>query len=185
MKKIILFLYTLISCQLYSRTDSSIYKLCRTIDSSIDHQAGVDIINKTLQESTLNSQEKFKLNSLLVKKLLQVQKFDQALKISEEQVIIAKKEKNTYYEASFYNNIGNTYFYLSNPKMANKFYEKGYIVAEKYKIIDLQELFNHNLGAISLEDLNKDLVTENYFFARQPAWPSNSLGNNHYNSKNQ
>ncbi len=163
MKKIILFIHILISCQLYSRSDSIIYKLCRTIDSSIDNQAGVDIINKTLQESTLNSQEKFKLNSLLVKKLLQVQKFDQALKISEEQVIIAKNEKNTYYEASFYNNIGNTYFYLSNPKMANKFYEKGYVLAEKYKIVDLQELFNHNLGAISLEDLNKDLVTENYF----------------------
>ena len=158
-----LVLNIIFSSSIYCAVDSSIYKLCDEIENSSDHSNGIETIKKTLKDKSLSDPEKVRLNSLLVKKLLQVQQFDQCLKIAEEQVLIARKANNPYDEAKFYNHIGNTYYYLSNSKIANTYYLKGAAIADKYEYIDLIELFSHNLGAMSMEDEKKDPVTEAYF----------------------
>lgn len=159
----ILVLFLFFVATLSSAEDSSIYKLCDAIENSNDHKKGVTTIQETLKKTTLSNPEKVKLNSLLINKLLQIQQFDQCLKIAEEQVLIARKGKNYYDEAKFYNHIGNTFYYLSNLKIANSYYLKGAAIADKYDYIDLIELFNHNLGAISMENGGSDIATEKYF----------------------
>ncbi len=163
MKVLFSFLFILLFTADLSAIDSAIFILCETLDQDPNHLKAIEVINSKLQNKGLTSQEKVQLNSILIKKFLMTQKFDSCLQLAEEQVLIAKQENNPYNEAKFYNHIGNTYFYLSNSKVANQFYLKGEFIANKYQYIDLLELFNHNLGAISLENLKADHITEKYF----------------------
>lgn len=163
LKVLFSFLFILLYTADLSAIDSAIFKLCETLDQDPNHLKAIEVINSKLQNKGLTSQEKVQLNSILIKKFLMTQKFDSCLQLAEEQVLIAKQENNPYNEAKFYNHIGNTYFYLSNSKVANQFYLKGEFIANKYQYIDLLELFNHNLGAISLENLKADHITEKYF----------------------
>jgi two-component system, NarL family, sensor kinase len=156
-------LYFILSAKvIFCTTDSSIYHKCDSLEKIPDHNLAIKTISSLLQNQHLSESENCRLYTLLIQKFIAIQKFDTCIKICEKQIIIAKKSNKTYSQAQFYKLIGNTYYYIANPKLANTYYYKCIEISDKLGYYNLSENAYHNIGAIRVDSGLYDQKTESY-----------------------
>lgn len=146
---------------LFAQTEA-IKKQLEVFENSSNHEAAVNELIILLKLKTLTPADVLAVQSKLINKYQQLQKWDTCLNYCQQQIAIAHQQKNTLAEATFYKHIGSTYYYIPQKQNAIAYWKKCIEIAEPNNYFTLLAQCYHNVGVISFEQADYNLA-EKYF----------------------
>ncbi len=147
---------------LFAQT-TGIKKKLDAFESSNNHVAAVIGLNQILASEKLTLEDKLAVQSKLISKYQQLQKWDTCLSYCQAQVTLAHQQNNTLAEATFYKLIANTYYHVPDKEKAIMYWEKCIAISEQNNYNVLLEQCYHNIGAVNLENNTNLDIAEQYF----------------------
>jgi len=143
---------------LFAQSDS-ILKLVVRLENSSQHEAAIKEINKILKNKNLSEEDRLDVQTALIHKYQELQRWDTCLNYCQQQIAVAHQQNNTLAEATFYKMIGNTYYHIPDKDKAVIYWEKCIAISQPNQFNILLEQCYHNIGSIYLErSLHYDLA---------------------------
>ena len=93
---------------------------------------------------------------LLVQNHSNENRHDKATQVAQDALLLARKNNNSYAEASLYQVLGRIHYYLKLPEKVKHFSLQCISIAEANNYFDLLMRAYHNLGVLEFEALNSD-----------------------------
>ena len=176
----IVFLFLGLGNLLFAQTDA-IKKQLDIFENSNNHEAAIIGLNKLLASEKLAPGDKLAVQSKLISKYQQLQKWDTCLGYCQAQVALAHQQNNTLAEATFYKLIANTYYHVPEKEKAVAYWKKCISISEQNSYNVLLEQCYHNIGSVYLENTTNLDIAEKYFL--KSLWPLLALLQNYKNYK--
>jgi signal transduction histidine kinase len=121
------------------------------IENRNTHTTDIISLNNLLQNKNLTNEDKLAIQTTLVHKFQHTEKWDTCLQYCESQIIIAKKERNNFAEASFYKMLANTNYHLREKQKALYYWNKCIEISLPKNYNVLLEQCNHNIAAYYID----------------------------------
>lgn len=133
------------------------------LESNNNHQLVINDVTKLLSDNNnFGAAEKLSVQTLLVHKYIELQKWDSCLAFCQQQVAAAHNSGNTLSEATFYKLIGNMYYGLPDKGKAQDYWRKAIGVAENNHHGVILEQCYHNLAAVAIDSGTRWKEAEQY-----------------------
>lgn len=158
----IVFVFLVLGNMLFAQTDA-IKKQLDNFENSNNHEAAITGLNKLLTDKNLTPGDKLAVQSKLVSKYQQLQKWDICLSYCQAQIALAHQQNNPLAEATFYKLIANTYYHVPEKEKAVAYWEKCIAICEQNNFSVLLEQCYHNIGSVYLENSTNLDIAEQYF----------------------
>ena len=158
----LVFIFLSLSNLLFAQTDA-IRKQLDTFENSKNHEADIIGLYKLLAAKSLTVADKLAVQSKLISKYQQLQKWDICLSYCQAQIALAHQQNNPLGEATFYKLIANTYYHVPDKEKAVAYWEKCISISEQNNYNVLLEQCYHNIGSVYLENNTNLNIAEQYF----------------------
>ncbi|MFN8250834.1 MAG: histidine kinase [Ferruginibacter sp.] len=133
------------------------------LENNSNHQYVINEVKKILASGMpFDAAGKLAVQTVLVHKYIELQKWDSCLAFCQQQVAEAHNSGNTLSEASFYKLIGNIYYGVPDKGKAQDYWRKAITVAEKNQHGIVLEQCYHNLAAVAIDSSIRWKEAEQY-----------------------
>lgn len=156
------FILLLTNSFLFAQYNDTIPKLVERLENSNKHDAAITQIKGILEDKNLTTRDRLALQTTLVHKYQELQKWDRCLSYCQQQIIQAHQQNNPLAEATFYKLIGNTYYHIPDKDKAVTYWEKCIEISEPNKFNILLEHCYHNIGSFYIEKALHYELAEKY-----------------------
>lgn len=156
----ILFLITILNIQ--GSANTKIEDICERLEKNPNHKLAIDSLKILLKNKKLTDHENVKIYTSILYKYSMLQHFDTCLSIAENQLLLAKQNGSFLGQATFYKQIGNTYYYLKNQKKAIEYFNRSLDISKSHQLFELAEDCSHNIAGTRMEQGLSDTKTEDY-----------------------
>lgn len=148
---ITLFIYLSLSlvgvCQ-----SAEIKQLASQMEANPNHESVVNTIIDKLRDNNTSFDNRLALQTVLVHKLIALQKWDTCIAYCQQQIQEAHQSKNPPAEAKFYMLLGNTYYNILKKDKSLEYWLKAIEISKKNNIGEVLEHCTHNVGVYYLEN---------------------------------
>ncbi len=154
------------------------------IEKSTNYAENIESLENKLSQNLYSQKTKTQLGLQLINNYIQLQNYDKALQLAQKGVVAAKKNYDSYAEASFYQALAKVYYYLKQNDKFLQYNSQSLVIASSHPYYDLLKKAYHNLGVVALESY-KLQQAENYFLQaiaygkKNPATLKDNLARNY------
>ncbi|MFZ1530142.1 MAG: histidine kinase [Ferruginibacter sp.] len=183
-RNLLLFFIFIVNQAVFAQ-NAELAKELALLENTANATSAIEDLSKMLNTRKLGAVDKLAVQNALVHQFHEAKKWDTCLNYCQQQVAVARQEKNSLSEASFYKLIGNTYYHISDAGRALNYWKKCIAISEANHHNLLLEQCYHNVGAVILEsNTNLNEAEENFQKAIRLSVANKTdttqLGNLHY-----
>ncbi len=155
------------------------------IESSNNYNQNVIDLEQELNQTSLTSDERLKVQILLVTNYFNLLQYKKAAAICQREIVLAKKNNLPLNEATMYRYLGNAYYHLKQNDKAIIYWKQCLSIASVYHYYDLLKNCYHNIGSVILETSQSSQLAESYFLKaiefgkKTPSTKQSNLANNY------
>lgn len=153
----IIILGVLVSLAVFANGQLATTKLlCEKLEARSDHREVIDIISNKIKQEQLPVADILALQTVIVHKLIALQKWDTCIAYCQQQISKAHKNNSPEAEARFYMLLGNTYYNILKKDKSLEYWLKAIEISEKNNTGETLEHCMHNVGVYYLENNDKE-----------------------------
>jgi signal transduction histidine kinase len=173
----------IISCG-KAQTNATYIKLAH-IEASSNYLENISILEKELKNSHSDTNELLQLHVLLINNYFNLLRYEKAIQLCQQQIIVAKKNNQQFNEATLYRYLGNAYYHLKQSDKAILYWKQCLSISKKNNYNELLKNCYHNIGSVILETNQNNSIAESYFIKaieygkKLPSTKQSNLANNY------